>query len=108
MTEAGKAYTAECEAAKLHLEELWNRCARVAAQGVSITAPGSSEGVTDTNGKHNTNSLGPIEANDAVSDLAADITIGKHIEEQSHITIRTDKHQDPSSPDCDMSIPPAT
>jgi hypothetical protein len=71
---------------------------------------GLSEGVTGD--EHtNTNSLGTIKSNDAISDVVVDIAIGEQahiIEEQAHIAIRSDRHRDPSSPDYNMSTPPAT
>ena len=73
-------------------------------------SPSSSEGVNSDEHTH-PNSLRSIESNGDVSDLAADVVIGEQahvVEEQAHIAIRSDKRRDPSSPDYDMSIPPAT
>ena len=114
MTVAGKAYAEECTAARARLEELRDKRTRAVGQGASAegvpAAPSSSEGALDET-HTNADSLGAIEANDAISDIIADITIREQahiIEEQAHIAIRSDKCRDPSSPDYDMSIPPAT
>lgn len=110
MTETGKAFAVEYVTAKARLEELRDNHARTITQGVSTRSPSSSEGVTGTEHVH-TNSLGTIELNEDISDLTADVIIGEqaHVaEEQAHIAIRSDKHRDPSSPDYDMSILPAT
>ena len=114
MTAAGKAYAEERATARARLEELRDKRTCAVGQGASAegvpAAPSSSEGAL--NETHtNADSLGAIEANDAVSDIIADIAIGEQahvIEEQAHIAIRSDKRRDPSSPDYDMSIPPAT
>ena len=114
MTEAGKAFAEERAAAKAHLEELRDRHASTVTQGVSVNdpqgSPSSSEGVNSDEHTH-ADSLRPIESNGDVSDLATDVIIEEQahvIEEQAHIAIRSDKRRDPSSPDYDMSIPPAT
>ena len=116
MTEAGKAYAEEHAAAKVRLAKLWDKRTHVIVKGAltqSIDPGGSSEGVTGVDGadNDNVNSLRAIESNDVISDLTADIVIGEQahiIEEQAHTAIRSDKRRDPSSPDYNMSIPPAT
>ena len=114
MTTAGKAYAEECAAVKAHLDELRNRHALVATQVIwddgDSDHPALSEGVT-SNETMSADSLEAIESNNDVPDIAADVAIGKQahvIKEQAHIAIRSDKHRDPSTPDYDMSIPPAT
>ena len=112
MTQAGRAFAKDCAAAKAHLEELQDKCTRVLTQEVLVDGPqGSPSLLKGVNGDEHANSLRPIELNGDVSDLAADVVIGEQahvIEEQAHIAIRSDKHRDPSSPDYDMPIPPAT
>ena len=116
LTEAGKAFAAECAAAKAHLDKLWDRRARMITQGVSarldnpMGSPGSPEGVDGAEHLH-ADSLGTIKSNDDIPDFTADVVIGEQahiIEEQAHIAIRSDKRRDPSSPDYTMSIPLAT
>ena len=113
MTKAGKAYAEERAAAKARLDELCDRHVLVVTQGVRLDDlghPASSEGVTSDK-TMDTDSLGAIKSNNNVPNIAADIAIGEQahvIEQQAHITIRSDKHRDPSTPDYDMSIPPAT
>ena len=113
MTEAGKAYAEERAAAKACLDELRDRHVLVATQEVRLDDlghPALSEGVTSDE-TMDTDSLGAIELNNDVPNIAADVAIGKQahvIEEQAHIAIRSDKRQDPSTPDYGMSITPAT
>ena len=106
MTKAGKAYAEEHAATKARLDELRDRRVLVVTQGVQLDDsghPALSEGVT-SNETMDTDSLGAIKSNNDVPNIAADIAISK----QAHITIRSDKRRDPSTPDYNMSIPPAT
>jgi len=48
--------------------------------------------------------LHPIEPNAEVPEVVANVVI----KEQAHITIWSDQRHDPSAPDYDMKIPPAT
>ena len=114
MTKAGTAFAEDRAAAKACLEELQDKHSCALAQEVLVHSPqGSPSSLEGVNGdKHvHTDSLRPIELNSDISDLAADVVIGEQayvVEEQAHITIRSDKCRDPSSPDYDMLIPPAT
>ena len=49
-------------------------------------------------------SLEPIEPNKDIPEVVANVII----EEQAHLTIRSDKHCNPNAADYDLKIPPAT
>jgi hypothetical protein len=102
LTQAGKAYAEERAAMHTHLKVLWAK-RTTQATGVTTEGVGScSEGVEEKD--EDTDSLKAIEPDEALPDATAGVVI----EEQAHITIRSDKHHDPTQPDYDMSIPPAT
>jgi hypothetical protein len=98
LTEKGAAWTVELEATQVHLKDL-QECRAAAAEGGTPNGT-PSEGVRLAD----VDELRFIEPSIKVPEVIANIVI----EEQAHITIRSDKRRNPLAPDYDMSIPPAT
>ena len=107
LTQAGKAYANERAVACACLEALWEK--RTGASSTPNEGEPSSEGVEEK--QESVDSLQAIEPNVVVPNAAVGVVVKEHAhtaDEQAHITIHSNKRCDPTQPDYDMSIPPAT
>ena len=100
LTVKGAAWVAELAATKARLQTLQKHQKAIVDGIQSEGAPKLSKGVS----LEEVNDLKPIEENNAVPEAVANVVI----EEQAHITIRSNKRHNPLVPDYDMGIPPAT
>jgi hypothetical protein len=103
-TAAGRAYSDELAASKARLLTL--RDAR-ALRTTTANAPceGVSEGVDTGNRLEDIpEDLTVVEANADVPEVMTNVVI----EEQANVAIRSNRKRNPSTPDYDMAIPPAT
>lgn len=105
-TEAGQAYADEIAASKARLQSLHEaRAARAANAPLEGVPEAFTEGVQPIveEGSVIPEDLATIEPNIDIPEVFANLVI----EEHAHITIRSDRKRDPTSPTYDMKIPPA-
>ena len=98
LTEKGITWTADLAATRARLDTLVKGCHNIASaesQGVSTKKSVDLEKV---------DKVGKIEEGKEIPAVVANIVI----EEQAHITLHSDKWCNPSAPDHDMKLPPAT
>ena len=113
LTQVGKAYAKDRAAAHTLLEALQEQQAtRTSSEGVDSSSEGVSGSLSEgVIAEENTNSLKAIEPDAVLPNATTGAVIEEHshvVEEQAHITIRSDKRRDPSQPDYNMAIPLAT
>jgi hypothetical protein len=96
-TPAGQAFAEELAATKARLLALRE------ARASHATVPALEPGVIQVEPMP-TDNITDVEPNVDVTEVMANIVI----EEQAHVAIRSNCKRNPSSPDYDMSIPPAT
>ena len=98
LTEKGTTWTADLAATHTQLDALVEHCRNVASaesQEVSTEKSVDLEKVDE---------VGKIEEGEEIPAVVANVII----EEQAHITLCSDKWHNPSAPDYDMKLPPAT
>jgi hypothetical protein len=100
LTEAGRAFQDDLASSRARLQAL--RDVRNNRAGVVPSSEGVQESATDT--VPIPENLEEIEPNIDVPEVFANVVI----EEQTNITIRSDRKRNPMSADYDMKIPPAT
>lgn len=100
LTQLGKVYAEDRAATHACLATLHEKWVAVVGGALPKGAQSLSEGVTD----ESVDSFKMIEPNNALPEAATGVVI----EEQAHITIRSNRHHNPTLPDYDMTIPPAT
>ena len=85
------------------MEALWDK-RNAAAKEISDEEAGPLGSLSEGVEEEDTDSLKAIEPDP----ILPDATTGVVIEEQAHITIRSDRRRDPTQPNYDMAVPPAT